>query len=218
MTHCRMAQQKLVRRTLTRVVRWLFMVLMMPAIQGVAFAAGDHGSPAAGAQAAVTSPRFTAESELFELVGVLKGTTLTLWLDRWSDNTAVPDARIELEIAGEKVVARPAAQGSTYEATLSKPLGAGQHPVVATVQAGKDTDLLNGEFDIHDAASPQTHADAHGIRAALASHGLLWGMASLVALLLFGLATWRLVSRGRRAPAREPDLPFVTQTHSKARS
>lgn len=61
----------------------------------------DHGetAPAAVGQAL---PRFSAVSETFELVGVLSGKQITLYLDRFSDNSPVRDAQIEFEIGNAK--------------------------------------------------------------------------------------------------------------------
>jgi len=49
----------------------------------------DHGEAAAAAAGPALS-RFTASSELFELVGVLKGRQLTLY---WTTRTAMPRSR-----------------------------------------------------------------------------------------------------------------------------
>ena len=62
----------------------------------------DHGD-APAAMVGPALPRFTAVSELFELVGVLDGTHLTLYLDRATDNSPVKDAKLELELGGVKV-------------------------------------------------------------------------------------------------------------------
>ena len=48
-------------------------------------------------------PRFTAVSELFELVGVVNGKQITLYLDRFGDGSPVKDAKLELELGGVKV-------------------------------------------------------------------------------------------------------------------
>ena len=53
----------------------------------------DHAGPAPATAGAAT-PRFTASSEAFELVGVLQGRRLTLYLDRVADNTPVKGATI----------------------------------------------------------------------------------------------------------------------------
>ena len=125
------------------------------------WAAGDHdhgdAAPAAGGQAL---PRVTAESELFELVGVLSGKQITLYLDRFADNSPVRDAQIELEIGGAKFKA--AKQGEdAYEVVLAEAPKPGVLPVTATVTAGNDTDLLAGELDIHEEAHADEAAHTH---------------------------------------------------------
>ena len=70
----------------------------LPAIAGDGH---DHGD-AAPAATGTALPRFAAVSETFELVGVLDGKQVTLYLDRFADNAPVRGAQIELEIAGAK--------------------------------------------------------------------------------------------------------------------
>ena len=114
----------------------------------------DHGeAPAAAAGTAL--PRFAATSDLFELVGVLDGQKIALYLDHAGDNSPVKDARLELDIAGTNVPVTRVAEGE-FQATLAAPLAEGVSPVTATVAAGTDTDLLAGEIDLHPAA----HTDA----------------------------------------------------------
>ena len=158
-----------------------------------AMAAGghDHGEGAQAAMGAALA-RFAAVSELFELVGVLNGKQITLYLDRAADNSPITEAKIELEIDGKKYQA--AKRGSEeFEVVLPQAPKSGVLPITATVIAGADTDLLVGELDIHEVA----HADA-------AAHGLSWqpyaawaagGMAVLALLLSVG----RRVLSSRRA-------------------
>ena len=61
----------------------------------------DHGdAPAASSGPAL--PRFAAVSETFELVGVVNGKRLTLYLDRYADGSPVKGAKLELELGGVK--------------------------------------------------------------------------------------------------------------------
>jgi hypothetical protein len=92
---------------------------------------------------------FAATSELFELVGVVNGTQLTLYLDHSADNSPVKGAKLELEFGGSKIDTKPRADGE-FEATLAQPLKPGVTPVTATVAAGPETDLLAGELKIPD--------------------------------------------------------------------
>jgi hypothetical protein len=110
----------------------------------------DHGD-AAPASAAQALPRFTAVSETFELVGVLRGKQITLYLDRYADNSPVRGAQIELDIGGSKFKAEQ--QGDdAYSVVLAEAPKAGVLAITATVTAGNELDLLAGELDIHEAA------------------------------------------------------------------
>lgn len=108
----------------------------------------DHGdAPAAAAGPAL--PRFSAVSESFELVGIVEGTQLVVYLDRYADNAPVPGASIELELGAVKLALTEHEPGQ-YEGALPEPPKPGLTPVTATVVAGNDRDLLAGELDLHD--------------------------------------------------------------------
>jgi len=136
----------------------------------------DHGdAPAATGGPAL--PRFTAVSELFELVGVVNGKQITLYLDRFGDGSPVKDAKLELELGGVKVPVESHAEGE-FEATLTQELKPGVVAVAATVMAGEESDLLAGELDLHDEAAV-TEAHRHDWKEYLA-----WGVAILAGLVL----------------------------------
>lgn len=149
----------------------------------------DHG-PAALNAVGPGLPRFAATSDLFELVGVVNGTQLTLYLDRSDDNSPVKGAKLDLELGGAKIDAKPGADGE-YAATLAQPLKPGVTPVTATVTAGTESDLLAGQIAIAESA-PAEAAPAAGWRRYAG-----WTAAGL---LLLGALAWfarRLV--GQRA-------------------
>jgi len=135
-------------------------------------------------------PRFATSTELFELVGVVDGKQLTVYLDRFDDNVPVKGAKLELEIGGSKVGLIEQADGE-FHGSLAKELASGITPVTATVVVGKDSDLLAAELDIHDEAH-EAHAPARGWKSYLG-----WGSGAL--LVLAGLA-WisRRTRLGRR--------------------
>ncbi|WP_426304633.1 hypothetical protein ACN9MJ_17545 [Acidovorax facilis] len=150
----------------------------------------NHGeAPAIAAGPAM--PRFAATSDLFELVGVLDGQKLALYLDHAGDNSPVKEAQLELDIAGTRVPVTRVADGE-FQAALAAPLAEGVSPVTATVVAGSDTDLLAGEIDVHAAA--HAHAEPAGRRNAL--------VAGAVAVVLLALATAWGLRRGRAARAQ----------------
>ncbi|MGV8826114.1 hypothetical protein [Methylibium petroleiphilum] len=160
-------------------------------------AAGDHdhgdAAPAAGGAAL---PRFTAESELFELVGVLSGQQITLYLDRYADNNPVRDAQIELEIGGAKFKAEAHGDGE-YEVLLPEVPKPGVLPITATVTAGNEADLLAGELDIHEEAHADEAEHTHSLKEYAS-----WATAGFAALALLGWAGRRMLgARSVRAGA-----------------
>lgn len=148
----------------------------------------DHGE-AAPAATGPALPRFAAVSEAFELVGVLDGRQLTLYLDRAPDNSPVPEARIELEIGGARHVAE-AQPEARYALTLDAEPQPGLLPVTAVVTVGDEADLLAGELDIHDEA----HVDEAVAPPGWQRHAG-WIAGGLLAL---GLLGW--LARRDRAP------------------
>ena len=147
----------------------------------------DHGD-AAPTPSGPAQPRFSAVSEAFELVGVLNGKQLTLYLDRATDNAPVTGAQIELEIAGTKFKAE--VHDDTYDVVLPEAPKLGVLPITATVTAGAEVDLLAGEFDLHEDAHAGEAAHTHGW-----TEYAGWAAAGLVALAV-------LVFIGRRVAAR----------------
>lgn len=143
----------------------------------------DHGT-AAPATAVAALPRFAASSELFELVGVLKDRQLTLYLDHAASNAPVQDARLTLDLGGRKLTPQQLAPG-TFEVTLAAPLAPGVTPVTATVNSPAESDLLAGEFDLHEDAHPEP-AHSWADRGWLLAAGL-----GFVALLALALRRWR---------------------------
>lgn len=144
----------------------------------------DHGD-AQVATGGPALPRFTAVSELFELVGVVNGKQITLYLDRFGDGSPVKDAKLELELGGVKVPVESHAEGE-FEATLTQELKPGVVAVAATVMAGEESDLLAGELDLHDEAAV-TEAHRHDWKEYLA-----WGVAGFAGLVLLAAIARRV--------------------------
>lgn len=150
-----------------------------------AWAAGDHGAEAPAAAGAVTSPRISSHSDLFELVGVVENSEMKIYLDRYASNEPVTDAKIEVEAGAAKGSAAPQPDGSYSfkHELLGKP---GTLAVNFVVAAGKDTDLLAGDLVISDPHAGDDHAGA-------TRPWLRWAAYAGAALLLavVAAATWR---------------------------
>ena len=147
----------------------------------------DHGAPEAAAPD--WAPRATARSQDFDLVAVLAGTELVLWLDRARDNAPLAEASIEVESGAWKGTATAAADGS-----LRLPAGPlatpGRHALIFTVQAGDAMDLLPATLSVPGLAAP---AAAGGYRG--------W-IAGGLAVALLGAGGWQGYRRSRRQAGR----------------
>ena len=164
--------------------------LAVAAGTGIASEGHDHGEGAAAA-AETASPRISAHSDLFELLGIVSKGQMVVYLDRYTSNEPVTGARIEFETGEAKGIAAPQADG-TYLlklGTLGKP---GDTAFSFTVTAGTDTDLLAGELSIADAH------DSHGEAGSRPWLRLMaWAMAAVA--LILGAAVLVRRFRTRRA-------------------
>lgn len=108
----------------------------------------DHGD-AAPTVVGSALPRFTAQSDLFDAVGVLGRDELVVFIDRAATNEPVLNAIVELESGSVKAIGK-------FEATLGEYHFDGKpfqqtavHPITLTIKAGNDTDLLSADLDVH---------------------------------------------------------------------
>ncbi len=168
-------------------------ILLLALFLGSAVRADDGHShdDAAPTSTRPALPRFTASSDLFELVGVLDGQTLTLYLDHAADNSPVKDARLEVELGGEPLTLKPHGDGE-FEAVLAVAPKPGQTPVTATVITPAESDLLAGELDIHE--------DAHQEEIAAASPARIvaWALGGIALIALLAWTGRRLLASGTR--------------------
>lgn len=168
-------------------------VLSLAVVAGGACAHGDepHGdAPHPMAVATATGPRFEAATNLFEVVGRLEANSLTLWVNRFATGEPVDRAAVEVELDTLKATASYRAdrgdyvvQDAAFIAALTKP---GQHPLVLTVTAGEDADLLDATIASASADTPAATGAAPKSRIGLAGVALL-ALATLAGLCVF----WR---------------------------
>jgi cobalt-zinc-cadmium efflux system membrane fusion protein len=118
----------------------------------------DHGEAPAAATG-TAAPRLTSHSDLFELVGMVEGNEMKIYLDRFATNEPVTDAKIEVEIGNIKGIAAAQADGSYIfkNDVFTKP---GDLSVSFTVIAGKDADLLAGDLKIDGPIDDHAHDEA----------------------------------------------------------
>jgi hypothetical protein len=150
---------------------------------------GEHLDAAQTARAGArqASPRFEAQSDLFELVGTLAGGELSIMMDRFETNEPVLKAQVEVESGGVKAIAKFHDDTGDYSvddpAMLKKLSAPGEHPLVIMILAGKDSDLLDAVLRV---AAMDGGDHAHGI------HWERWGLGGLGVLALLGIAGARL--------------------------
>jgi len=163
----------------------LFMALT-PALAGEGH---DHGEAPLAADSPA-QPRFTAESEDFELVGVVQGQRITMYLDRKASNEPVTQASLELEVAGKTLQAKATPEGA-FEVSLPEPLADGSVPVSATVVVGDTSDLLAAEIDVHGDEHGVDHGEEHAPADATPHTSRRWLPWAGAALVVIGLlAFW----------------------------
>lgn len=106
---------------------------------------GDEPHPAVAAPA--TGNRFEAATDAFEVVGRLDSHALTLYISRFATSEPVAQAAVELEWGELQAVAAYRADQGSYvvsDQKMVESLGRpGQHPLVITVTAGDEADLLD---------------------------------------------------------------------------
>jgi len=183
---------------------------------------GEHLDAPTTMRAASALPRVEAKSETFELVAELRTGELVIVVDRFESNEPVLGAQLEVESGSLKAVAAFRAEQGDYavtDAAMLKALAAaGEHGLVFTLVAGKDSDLLDGTLVAAGgggaamaASNDHDHDHAHGTDDHEHGHGhghdhererAAWIGAGVAALgLIGGIAWWR---QRRRAAGKLP--------------
>jgi RND family efflux transporter MFP subunit len=136
----------------------------------------DHGTPPASVSGA--APRGEAATDSFELVAIVQGSELALFIDRFRTNEPVENAKVEVETPSGPVTASAQA-GDAYRLKapfLSKP---GRYDLLVTVTAGDATDTLPVSLTVPEARpapTQSTHAS--------------WSLPSLASLAVTGLVAF----------------------------
>jgi hypothetical protein len=136
--------------------------LLLLIFSGSAFAHGgeDHGDAPAPAAALHAAPRVVAQTDQYELVGILKAERLVIYLDRFADNSPVTDAAMMVSINGTDTQAQRDPDG-TYSVASTSFAGTGAVDLVFNVSAPSGDDLLIGSLKLpHAIEGAATSASA----------------------------------------------------------
>jgi hypothetical protein len=148
----------------------------------------------------------TAQSELYEVVGILKAKRLTVFLDDFATNEPVVDATLALTIGdADPVTAEPTADG-TYVVSSPRLNGSGPVNIVFSVPAKIGADQLMGTLQLPEPSMPGTASPSTATSPWLLWIGGLTGsiqnpfLLSLVSFLL-GILSGHFFRNGQLVPA-----------------
>lgn len=176
---------------------------------------GEHLDEKSPANVGAAAPRVEARSELFELVAQLRGGEFTILVDRYATNEPVLGAKLEVESGSVKAVATYRAAPGDYVVTdpaFVKSLAApGEHPLVFTLVAGQDADLLDGTLvtvGSQPVAGGDTahslddgHGHDHGLQRAYWTGAAVLGLAAISGLVLWRQRRRRMATTPKRGLA-----------------
>ena len=176
---------------------------------------GEHLDEKSPANVGAVAPRVEARSELFELVAQLRGGEFTVLVDRYATNEPVLGAKLEVESGSVKAVATYRAEPGDYVVTdlaFVKSLAApGEHPLVFTLVAGQDADLLDGTLVTAGSQAAtggdpaHTLDDGHGqdrrLQRAYVTAAAVAGLAAISGLLLWRRRRRRMATTSNRGRA-----------------
>ncbi|MFZ5542160.1 MAG: hypothetical protein ACOZJZ_01285 [Pseudomonadota bacterium] len=188
----RFSLQKHAARWLATLCLWPWLAWAGPGAHGPN---GEHLDGPGGQVhgSAAHAPRLEAHSDLFELVATLADGELSILVDRYATNEPVLNGKVEVEAGQAKAVAKFHADHGDYSVAdaaflkaISQP---GEHALVITVQAGHDSDLLDGVLKVGPPSA--AHQEA--------ASGWPWiGLGAGLAALVLAALAWHRV---RRSPA-----------------
>ncbi|MGZ8301174.1 MAG: hypothetical protein ACXW2U_00570 [Telluria sp.] len=125
---------------------------------------GEHLDGTVAAAGGAEAPRVETFTEAFELVGHLSGGELSVLIDRYETNAPVLNGKLEVEYKGIKAQAKFHADLGDYAIDDPKLLAAlyrpGAHPLLFTLIAGDESDLLEGTLVV-GAAPTGEHGHSH---------------------------------------------------------
>lgn len=143
-----------------RIAPQLLLALCVAVAVSAARAGGDHdhSHDAAPKTATAPAPRFAAQSESFEVVGVLQGEALVVFVDRFEDNAPVLEARVEIESGSFKALGELDAERGAYRFDAAAFKEPGSYPIQIALTVSGQSDLLGADLVVPDPHEGHAHA------------------------------------------------------------
>jgi membrane fusion protein, heavy metal efflux system len=159
-----------------------------------------------------TYPRVTAQSELYELVGIVRGERLSIYLDHFATNEPVVDAKVKVAIGDTEPVDAERTENGVYTISLPRLARTGSVEVVFNVTAASGDDLLVGGLTLRRDTEPSA-ADASTRSLSLWIGSVPWpiGHPIILILIAFGLGVLfgHFQRSGRVGPAMATGVAAV---------
>lgn len=143
---------------MTKFTRPLFLLMLAANFAPVAVAheGHNHGAPAQQ-QVQDLAPRAAMANELFNLLAVLDGSNLNLYLDRLADNSPVADAQIDVEGEGLQLSAKMQSTG-IYLVQSPKLANPGTQHFTLTLTVGDSLDIFPLSLEVPAERKPYSEA------------------------------------------------------------
>jgi Barrel-sandwich domain of CusB or HlyD membrane-fusion len=182
---------------------------------GAPWPAAAHGDHAAAqpSPGGLINPRLVAQSKDFELVAVAQGRTLTLYLDRFTNDQPVMGAKLDVEVDGQTMSAKAEPSG-VYTLTADWVAQGGNHDVIFTITSDQGSDLLAGTLEIPAAPATPSPDGASGMLLTPAvSHILAFLLGVLATVALWRRSILAAILRGAGERARRGGSNLVGAAH-----
>lgn len=170
----------------------MFILVTLIAFPLPIFAGGDssdghsHAPTAPVPVSQSVTPRAVAATEEFEVVAILEGKKLLVYVDRFASNEPVAQAKVEIEGAGLKGIASETTPG-TYVLEIATAIPQAKHPLTISIEAGDTVDLLSATLDTSAPVDNVMHAHGWSEWAAW----ILSGSLLLVTVILFAARRYK---------------------------
>jgi membrane fusion protein, heavy metal efflux system len=150
-------------------------------------------------------PRVTAHSDLYELVAIVRGERLSIYLDHFATNEPVADAKVKVAVAdAEPVDAAPVEKG-VYTTSFPRSGRTGSVEIVFSVTAASGDDLLVGALTLPSDTGSSDAASSTEAPASTWISSIPWPIRHPIALIVMtfglGILFGHFQRSGRFAPA-----------------